>query len=726
MKRIKEHLWTALFSLDIAVVFTLSFFAAHYWWTFQPWWAYLVFVAYPLLMRLNISVMSYRNKWSIASALIVFILGLVSFNACWLEYASEKIARIGLLISTAGLDGVLDRTYIDEVGSEYGQHIFVVTYLWVWVLPLLFAIIRFLFMTARRLVTKTEAENYSWKHIWGSEKGFWKNFIPNLKLSFLWQDSLGKFISLFLVTAAVAASIGDEMAFLPSVLATVALPTLTIACIHRLHNKTLGYKEIGLILLGGLLFWNAQYYTVTIRIMLLLASAFSIGFGIVMMERAIKNRMLSYVSFVFIAFILPSLSLGYNQYTVMDAARAARFRTYVATNGVLYVYSDKGDGLRDRYGIIVPCGYSNIEPCRYNYRLASLDNGQETKLYNLWLNKNVQRRITINQDWQEKAEELIRGAIQEQSFNFGQVIVMEAETGQLKIMASLGDSRSQKGNSYKNPWEYTFYTGLIRPFVHLAALQNGGVQLEDSVDTKSGIIEEGNLSFKDDSWRRGGYGKISYKDGFRLRSNISTYLLAKNAFGENSDSLFIYLKEYGADRAISLSDEQLTSLINIKPVVKDTYREHIFTLANGHGLKLTALQLAGMYSMFGDAKHSRMELYHTEGDTRYYDWVDYTSDIDSVRALLHQDNWNEYTSRTLFPQSIKISGYTSTTRQQNAPNVTDDNICTGFCGYFKKADVTYVICVMMEKTGVPTSSSQLRCIVPELIDYINTGKAQRN
>ena len=69
------------------------------------------------------------------------------------------------------------------------------------------------------------------------------------------------------------------------------------------------------------------------------------------------------VLFLTFGFILPTLILGYNQYTVLDSRRLIKYEQYhYAPSGVLITYNPATNtcGLRDRYGEILSSEYNQF------------------------------------------------------------------------------------------------------------------------------------------------------------------------------------------------------------------------------------------------------------------------------------------------------------------------------------------------------------------------------
>lgn len=76
-------------------------------------------------------------------------------------------------------------------------------------------------------------------------------------------------------------------------------------------------------------------------------------------------------------------------------------------------------------------------------------------------------------------------------------------------------------------------------------MEQGKVNLNDSVDTKAGIIDINGYLLEDYNWRSGSNGKTTIQQGFLLSSNIATYLTAKQAFGKDYDKFYKTITSMG-------------------------------------------------------------------------------------------------------------------------------------------------------------------------------------
>ena len=144
--------------------------------------------------------------------------------------------------------------------------------------------------------------------------------------------------------------------------------------------------------------------------------------------------------------------------------------------------------------------------------------------------QNTKQISTIDSTLQVRVDSILQNKLSELDATVGQVIVMEAQTGEIK--ASVGsDSILQE-------------SGLVRTVSLLAALETKAVKLSDTVNVDNGILTIGKDTLCDHNWYRGGYGKITVEQGFGLASNIANYKIVKKVF-ENEQAFSEALAKYG-------------------------------------------------------------------------------------------------------------------------------------------------------------------------------------
>lgn len=126
-----------------------------------------------------------------------------------------------------------------------------------------------------------------------------------------------------------------------------------------------GSKKALAVLLAMAFFWCAQTQNWTVRLLLLLGCIGLVAYACVSI---CKEGHLSYVkTFVltlYLGILLPSFSIGYNQFACLDYPRVSYYYT-TSPDGLLYVEDSHDDrllGLRDRFGLLLLPEYDKIVP----------------------------------------------------------------------------------------------------------------------------------------------------------------------------------------------------------------------------------------------------------------------------------------------------------------------------------------------------------------------------
>ena len=129
--------------------------------------------------------------------------------------------------------------------------------------------------------------------------------------------------------------------------------------------------------------------------------------------------------------------------------------------------------------------------------------------------------ISIDPDLQTKVDSILQLKMSEINAISGQTIVMDME-GNIKAMV---------GNGQKQ------VSSLMHTVSLHKALETGKVHLSDTVDTEEGIAIINGDTIKDHNWHRGGYGKITLKQGLACESKIAVAKALQMAGVETVDSL---------------------------------------------------------------------------------------------------------------------------------------------------------------------------------------------
>jgi cell division protein FtsI (penicillin-binding protein 3) len=109
---------------------------------------------------------------------------------------------------------------------------------------------------------------------------------------------------------------------------------------------------------------------------------------------------------------------------------------------------------------------------------------------------------------------------------------MEVKTGEVKAMVNLG--KDEQGN-YREVQNYAVGESLepgstFKLPVLIAALEDGMVELEDTIDTGDGTFKYYDKIIRDDFHEHGGYGKITVEQVFEKSSNVGMAKIITGAY----------------------------------------------------------------------------------------------------------------------------------------------------------------------------------------------------
>lgn len=307
--------------------------------SFESAWAVALFVLFPVFLRLNISFMLFRNDkrsvWGVLTFIVLSLPGVFS------EINFKVIDRILFysLYSTGIIDcptHLLNNEWLLNVDITSGYRLFfyfvIILVLAVWIgLGPVFVLIS---KTVRK---KMKDSAFSWYTVW---MGYF-------------QDPLAvRYFSLF-VLVWIAFMIGAAMPYRLSLVATWVMPCDAYYLISKYIKKDIPVWVYIMVVLSSVLFWYSQYTMNAWRIGLLVLSGVLTAYAAYRLWKRCDCFIVGVFTLIICGFALPSFAIGYNVYSVIDAKRVSLFCSNDVKTGVLRIVSDKGMGLRDRYGVIV-------------------------------------------------------------------------------------------------------------------------------------------------------------------------------------------------------------------------------------------------------------------------------------------------------------------------------------------------------------------------------------
>lgn len=180
---------------------------------------------------------------------------------------------------------------------------------------------------------------------------------------------------------------------------------------------------------------------------------------------------------------------------------------------------------------------------------------------------SLDRCTTIDAQITSKCKKQLAVGLKRFHGSYGQLAVLDAQTGQLKAWVALAmkdgkvvDALLQKQSCT------TFPLVRVASLLELLASVGKGV-LSDSIDVDNGFYPVNDtLIIRDHNWRIGGYGRMSVLEAFTKHSNVASFKLLERHLGR--DEALKTWQGFANDRKVFNAMEQavvFNSFCSVKP-----------------------------------------------------------------------------------------------------------------------------------------------------------------
>ena len=286
----------------------------------------------------------------------------------------------------------------------------------------------------------------------------------------------------------------------------------------------------------------------------------------------------------------------------------------------------------------------------------------------------------------------------------GQVIIMDCKSGEIKAMVNLMNTKSGIKPAIRQLSEPT---ALMRTVSLLAALEQGKVKPNDSIDTKEGMIDISGYLLEDYNWRRGGNGKTSVQQGFLLSSNIATYLAVKQAFGKE----YAQFHKIITDMGYGLPQDSIKAAL---PIPNDNIT--LAKFATGKNQQISPLQILTFYNAIVNNGKMVKPTFHKRDTTIIKEQLASKENIAIIQQLLVH-KVKDGLAHQAHSDKVSIAG------EQGAVATKDDRdnkiYCLQFCGYYPSDNPQYSIIVSLNKKGLPASGGMAGEITKQIVETNN-------
>ncbi|MGD2035458.1 MAG: penicillin-binding transpeptidase domain-containing protein, partial [Bacteroidales bacterium] len=138
---------------------------------------------------------------------------------------------------------------------------------------------------------------------------------------------------------------------------------------------------------------------------------------------------------------------------------------------------------------------------------------------------------TIDVDLQDVAENALLKQLIKHKAHSGTAVLMEVKTGEIKAIVNLTDTFG----AYREYYNYavgqsTEPGSTFKLPALLAAIEDGRVNLDDTVNTGNGIFDYYDLTIRDDNYLSGGHGVLTVREVFEFSSNVGMAKIITNSY----------------------------------------------------------------------------------------------------------------------------------------------------------------------------------------------------
>jgi len=203
---------------------------------------------------------------------------------------------------------------------------------------------------------------------------------------------------------------------------------------------------------------------------------------------------------------------------------------------------------------------------------------------------------TIDLNIQDVAQHSLENYLMQNNAEKGCAILMEVETGEIRAIANL-----KRGSDGKYREEFNFGIGestepgsTFKLASVMALMEDGYVDLDDTVDTQGGAVRFANRIMKDS--HDGGYGRISFQHAFEVSSNVGISKMVNKHYAKNPQAFIDRVRSFGVGSKLGL---QIPG--EGKPFLKNTDDKYwskvsLPWISIGYECSLTPLQILTFYN----------------------------------------------------------------------------------------------------------------------------------
>ena len=232
---------------------------------------------------------------------------------------------------------------------------------------------------------------------------------------------------------------------------------------------------------------------------------------------------------------------------------------------------------------------------------------------------------TLNIELQDVTERALHRYLQNNNAHHGTAVLMEVQTGQIKAIANL----TRVGDDYLEIYNYaigesTEPGSTFKVPALMAALEDGAIDITDTIDTGKGYYAYNGIEIKDHDGK--GYGKISVAQVLENSSNVGMAKIITSAYESNPHRFVERLYNMKLNTPLNIPIKGEGAPVIHYPNDDFWSGVSLASMSYGYEVRQTPLQILSFYNAIANngvmvkplfvkeiRKHGRIErVFHTE------------------------------------------------------------------------------------------------------------------
>ena len=342
---------------------------------------------------------------------------------------------------------------------------------------------------------------------------------------------------------------------------------------------------------------------------------------------------------------------------------------------------------------------------------------------------------TINIGFQDITHHSLLKQLEDFEADHGTAVVMETATGEIKAIANLG--RTSEGKYYERlnyaVGEHLEPGSTFKLMSIIAALEDGKVDLNTIIDTKNGVLDFYGSKVRDS--KKGGYGKISVNEVFKVSSNTGIVKIINDAYKDDPKMFSNRLYNMGLNNKLGVSILGESNPKIPHPNDKDWNGLSLPWMVYGYGVLLSPLQILTFYNSVANNGEMVKPVFTRQSNSMSNKTIlnpSICSDdtLEKVKLMLENVvNEKGGTGYNIKSKIYKIAGKTGT--GQVDYNTDNMQYISSFVGYFPANKPKYSCIVVIHKPNKKKGyygatvaapvfkkiADKIYSLTPELVNY---------